>query len=164
MSNFDSTRWFLALRLSQPEGDGLNRLLKMCNEVVKEFGQPLLYEKSEHAVREQGAGDPEYESGGGNGPRAGSGKKRRALVAKANRAATAAVPDRSDCFHVSIAWTLQDRGGSRNGGRSDMDLANLDRKCMEITFDVVKVKLGNVVHDIPLAHSAAAVTTRNAMR
>ncbi|ERF72264.1 hypothetical protein EPUS_02151 [Endocarpon pusillum Z07020] len=162
--NFDSTRWFLALRLGQPEGDELNKLLKMCNEVVKEFRQPLLYERSEYAVREQGAGDSEHESRGGNGPRAGSGKKRRASVAKAIRAATAAVPDRSGCFHISIAWTLQDRGGTGNGGSSGMGRTNLDRKGMEITFDVVKVKLGNVVHDIPLAQSAAAVRTRNAMR
>ncbi|KAF7506979.1 hypothetical protein GJ744_011110 [Endocarpon pusillum] len=122
------TRWFLALRLGQPEGDGLNRLLKMCNEVVREFGQPLLYERSEYAVRELGAGGSEHESRGGNGPRAGSGKKRRASVAKATRAATAAVPDRSDCFHISIAWTLQDRGGTGNGGSSGMSRTNLDRK------------------------------------
>lgn len=136
----------------------------MCNEAVKEFGQPLLYERSEYAVREQGAVDSEHESGRGNGPRAGSGKKRRASVAKAIRAANAEVPDRSDCFHISVAWTLQDPGGTGNGGSSGMDRANLDRKGMEITFHAVKVKLGNLVHEIPLAQSAAAVTTGNAMR
>lgn len=44
-SNFDKTRWFLVLRLSTPENDDLNRLLKACNACAREYGQPELYKQ-----------------------------------------------------------------------------------------------------------------------
>lgn len=138
--NFDSTRWFLVLRISRPEGDGLNRLSRVCNEVVREFGGPLLY--GEVGVAEEQSVNLRSR------PR----KSRKDAATAREDAANAGLPDRSDCFHFSIAWTLQDprRGGS---DENMVELTELTSKDMEISFDVVKVKIGNVVHVIPLARS-----------
>jgi len=87
-------------------------------------------------------------------PGPGAGKSLEASTSTRNLAANAGVPDRSDCFHVSIAWTLQDPGG---GGDSS-DLTQIPGAYMDISFDVVKVKIGNAVHDVPLGKSAATST------
>jgi len=39
--NYEKTLWFLVLRASKPETDGLNKLLHVSNKVAAEFGQPL---------------------------------------------------------------------------------------------------------------------------
>lgn len=43
-SNEDSTRWFLVLSLQRPHHDELRSLLAICNQLAKDFEQPLLYE------------------------------------------------------------------------------------------------------------------------
>jgi len=43
VSNYDQTRWFLALELEKPENDGLNRLLKACNQAAFAQQYPTLY-------------------------------------------------------------------------------------------------------------------------
>lgn len=45
--NEDGTRWFLVLKLECTEGRELPSLLQACNNLAKDFGQPLLYEGSE---------------------------------------------------------------------------------------------------------------------
>jgi hypothetical protein len=43
VSNYDSTRWFLALALEKPNHDELNHLLTTCNRIVIAQGYPALY-------------------------------------------------------------------------------------------------------------------------
>lgn len=43
--NEDGTRWFLVLKLERTAGNQLPTLLKTCNRLAKDFGQPLLYEE-----------------------------------------------------------------------------------------------------------------------
>lgn len=52
--NEDGTRWFLVLSLRRPENDELRRLLRVCNRLVGDFGQPLLYQVAEEAEVEDG--------------------------------------------------------------------------------------------------------------
>lgn len=44
MANYEKTRWFLVLRLERPHRNELNRLLRICNLVSTQHGQPPLYE------------------------------------------------------------------------------------------------------------------------
>jgi len=49
VSNYDGTRWFLALVLNRVDNDGLNRLLVACNQVAGGKGYPTLYTKQRDA-------------------------------------------------------------------------------------------------------------------
>ena len=56
--------------------------------------------------------------------------------------------EHDDCFHISIAWALQ---GPDQGRLQDMP--NLEYPTTDtISFDKVMLKMGNVVHAMPLAH------------
>jgi U6 snRNA phosphodiesterase len=145
--NFDRSRWFLVLRLTRPKNDELNRLLRICNGVVGGFGQHCLYE-------EDGSRDGQKEN-----LEQGPGESRKKEAVRKDGGANVDEPDRSDCFHISIAWTLEDPGGRGEdaiGGSSE--LTDLAKNNIKIHLDVVKVKIGNVVHDVPLAQSATAAT------
>jgi hypothetical protein len=50
VSNYDGTRWFLALTLEKPDHDELNRLLTLCNRIVIAQGYPALYAEAIAAV------------------------------------------------------------------------------------------------------------------
>lgn len=56
--------------------------------------------------------------------------------------------ERDDCFHISIAWTLSEP--SEEARIVSRELLEPGLREAEITFDTVKVKIGNVVHDLPL--------------
>lgn len=77
VSNHDDSRYFLVLRLSQPVGDQLNKLLDVCNTSAREFALTQLYPAREEAHVPA--------------------EKRKAPK----------IPDSSGAFHISVAWTLQ---------------------------------------------------------
>ena len=114
--------------------DGLGRLLRVCNTVVRGYGLPVLYEESATGY---GAGTS------GQIPV----KRRKSAAGGARRedevARTGVVDRSSSCFHISTAWTLEDPAKSHAG-----DL--VETQPMEIRFDRLKVKVGNTVHDLPL--------------
>ncbi|RMD39428.1 hypothetical protein DV735_g5706, partial [Chaetothyriales sp. CBS 134920] len=112
VSNSEGSRSFLVLQLSRPENDDLNRLLSACNASVTHFGlKPLYCTYSSSFPSSSLSTSAPY-------PGAVSG-------------------DRSDAFHVSIAWTL----GDLNNMWSSAGLGH---------FDTVKLKIGNVVRDMRL--------------
>ncbi len=142
VANADRTRWFLVLRVADAPEDGaikdrLRGLLRACNIVVKGIGQPVLYDQD----AEVGAMD------GGRAAIRPRKRRKEAAPAREDAATTVGDPKSSPCFHISIAWTLDDpRRSSRLRELPDMAMDG----SMEIRFSCVKVKIGNVVHDIPL--------------
>lgn len=133
------------MRLQRPEADALNRLLRACNEAVRGIEGPELY--PDERDRENVTGTA------GRGNRGAGARKRSRKPTSAAGGATANVEysDRSECFHISIAWVLRDPGVERGDGVSgSVTIEHEDLMAMAIRFDVVKVKMGNVVHDIPL--------------
>lgn len=130
--NFEATRWFLVLRLKRPAGDGLNKLLRVCNTVVGELGQGVLYAKPSQP-NEQG------------------GNKRRKTSEVNAVEGEEEKQDLSDSFHVSIAWTLEEPS------EEVMELArasagNAFENVKGITFrvDEIKAKVGNVITTVKL--------------
>jgi hypothetical protein len=121
-ANFDRSRWFLALGVARPVGDGLNALLEACNAAAGASGFPLLYGDG------AGSGDAEDDSG------------------------SKAHPDRSDCFHFSLAWSLtapdDDSEGLLESVWTSPEAA--PAREMRVRFDRVLVKIGNAIHTIDL--------------
>ena len=119
VSNFDQTRSFLVLKLSQPDEDDLNKLLHACNACANKFGLHLLYQRKEVTHKKSKKGE----------------------------AATAPL-DLSAAFHISIAWKLEK---AKNLDRQPLEPTTRDELCdMKISFDALKVKIGNVVTDLKL--------------
>lgn len=129
--NFERNRWFLVLSIKRPENDELNALLRACNQAAIDTGHPGLYTG--------GAGDGPMEDVDQN-----HGPKRR-KVDKND-------PQPQDCsqyFHVSIAWNLAEPDAKWAALVQNIDIS----KYIEspgATFDAVKVRIGNAVHNIPL--------------
>ncbi|RMZ90464.1 hypothetical protein DV736_g2314, partial [Chaetothyriales sp. CBS 134916] len=143
VSNSERSRSFLVLKLTRPENDDLNRLLKACNASVGSFGlKTLYYCCSSSSQRAPSTTAPEFD----------------------------AVSDNtSDGFHISIAWTLGDVGnlpvpGITRGCNTnschvrDDDGDEDDITSMQIGFDTVKLKIGNVVKNILLRPSLSIGT------
>jgi U6 snRNA phosphodiesterase len=134
--NSEKTRWFLVLRLRKPEGDGLNRLLDVCNGTVEEYSQPSLYAASRHA-RERPLKVTAW-------PR----KQGRNNIVPTPK--TEEVSDYSSAFHISVAWTLEQPSSFvMNSTKSAInDEAFEALESVPITVDAVKVKVGNIVTSI----------------
>ncbi|KAH7060600.1 U6 snRNA phosphodiesterase Usb1 [Macrophomina phaseolina] len=130
--NFDRSRWFLVLGVARPEGDALNRLLRAANRAAGRFGFPELY--GGDGGREQGG---EGLGGKKEGGRAVSGKD-----------------DRSEAFHVSLAWSLEPPPEELRDLAAVEEVGELmEREIapMTVKFGVVKVKVGNAIHTIDIA-------------
>ena len=149
VSNHEQTRWFLVLRLMKQADDALNRLLWLSNQTSHAFGQPLLYvdatEKAEHAPS---ATD-----------RWSGGRRRRKDAVRASNPfserarPTRSWPDRSDAFHVSISWSTEKPSPvliSQTHAINESEVIINQVRALRIRFLSVKVKIGNVVKDIPL--------------
>jgi hypothetical protein len=133
--NSQKTRWLL--KLKRPENDGLNLLLAVTNSVVRHLGLETLYtgqDAEEDEVLEKECVD-----------RLPAGKRR--LKGKKQRRQGAKVP--ADCtgkFHFSLAWQLEEP--SKASIESADALESVKR--LNISCDLVKIKIGNTVYDIPL--------------
>ncbi|KAI2967962.1 hypothetical protein CBS147323_4510 [Aspergillus niger] len=130
VSNYEKTRWFYVLRAEKPEGNALNRLLRLSNRALARFEQPPLYESSQDvaAVRKSN-------EGGTTLPRESS-----------DSGQTGA--DYSHCFHISLAWSLTGLSSAESELIGGVDLQKVRE--LSVRFDCVKVKVGNHVSSIPL--------------
>ncbi|KAE8153739.1 U6 snRNA phosphodiesterase Usb1 [Aspergillus avenaceus] len=130
VSNYERTRWFFVLRVKKPEGDALNRLLRLSNQSLAPFGQPPLYESSAHVVDATTSpiGSMQWQQG-----------------------ATPHTPkDYSHCFHISVAWTLAEPSPEEREQISNLDLREING--LAVGFDCVKAKIGNNITSIPLSN------------
>ncbi|GES58853.1 hypothetical protein ATEIFO6365_0003013600 [Aspergillus terreus] len=123
VSNYEKTRWFFVIRVKRPESDSLNRLLKLSNRSLARFDQPPLYEGSRSNEAE--------------------GQQQHPSNSQDSRA------DYSDCFHISIAWSLTEPSAEDTERLANLDLQNLSG--LRIGFDCVKAKIGNNITSIPLS-------------
>ena len=126
--NYDGTRWFLVLVVDTPANDELNKLLRACNESASEFGLPLLYAKKSDKPTD-------------------SSLEEQKLSKTVTRS-------RSDAFHISIAWQLSEPGAKQKVLLDHANVAELGKRSLQ--FEVVKLKMGNVVKDIPLLKRSTA--------
>ncbi|KIW00992.1 uncharacterized protein PV09_07511 [Verruconis gallopava] len=125
--NHERNRWFLSLGVRRPGADELNRLLGACNDACREMRQPELYVPPRD--------EPENAQQGRSWRQEASRPRRRVDV-----------PDCSEAFHVSLAWSLEPQRLA--GGLQEIspdELADLSTH-----FDCVKVKIGNTVSSLPL--------------
>ncbi|KAJ9502382.1 poly(U)-specific 3'-to-5' RNA exonuclease [Exophiala xenobiotica] len=117
VANYERSRFFLVLKLSRPSNNDLNRLLSASNAAARKLGLAELYENDQ--------------------------RKSDKDISKIQQTMT----DRSDAFHISIAWTLKEPDK-----QTREQLLNLDKdylKSLMMSFSVLKLKMGNVVIDIP---------------
>ncbi|PVH83419.1 hypothetical protein DL98DRAFT_413198 [Cadophora sp. DSE1049] len=148
VANFERTRWFLVLSILKPESDGLNKLLHVCNSVVKQYGQPPLY--------------PKPPTGPAFTPR----KKQQKRKSQENRRAPydkshsnmdwTEMQDATEALHISLAWTLQ------SPGKELLELTDTVAKNhlsllqkIEVRVNEIKCKVGNVVTSMPLPRNAS---------
>ncbi|KAM5457662.1 poly(U)-specific 3'-to-5' RNA exonuclease [Microsporum audouinii] len=131
VSNFEHTRWFLVLRLNRPKNDGLNRLLRLSNTTLAHFSQPPLYENPTHRQKRKHGKQVGHQHD--ISPYSGPGDT-----------------DYTDCFHISIAWTLEEPGA-----RDKERLLSIDFQPHKLNFKFnnVKVKIGNQIHSEALLTS-----------
>jgi hypothetical protein len=129
--NHDNTRWFLSLSATKPQNNELNRLLDACNRTAKASQQPVLYLKDD-------AED--------SNPLTKKGKQQKQQETALEPTASQDIPDCSDSFHVSLAWSLSNP--LENGYNQTMTTDELKR--LSVLFDSVKVKIGNILTSIPL--------------
>ena len=122
VSNFENTRWFLVLRVSKPENDALNRLLKTTNHALSLFNQPPLYDKNS-IVDERNQKKP--------------GVRNHNLLAQQHPG------DFSQCFHISIAWRLTEPTPEEKAYLKATKLG--DVQDIIVQFDSVKIKIGNQI-------------------
>ncbi|CCU76472.1 hypothetical protein BGHDH14_bgh00376 [Blumeria hordei DH14] len=135
VANSDATRWFLVLRVLEPEHNQLNKLLHISNMVVQDYGNPCLYTASSVACDD------------------GTFNKSRALkdTDSFNPMNRTKVQNASAAFHVSVAWALQ---------APSEGLVNFTKQIspdfISTLTDVIipchniKVKTGNIVQTISL--------------
>lgn len=144
--NHDKTRWFLSLSVAAPKENELNRLLDACNQAAVSMHQPRLY------VPEVVQEDAESSS-----------KKQKKSTSymvdeKATVGNSASTPDCSEFFHVSLAWSLSPQ--NLNGEALSRVASNSVLNGLRTTFDVVKVKIGNVVTPIALSNKKTERTSK----
>jgi hypothetical protein len=131
VSNFERNRWFLVLSIEKPAQNELNRLLSACNEATGKCGYPGL-----------------YVGGYGDGPMEDSTKHDEVKRQKSQHN-EGENTDLSDRFHVSIAWNLEEPDPEWVSSVKAIDVGK-HIKPPEASFDVVKARIGNVVHNLDL--------------
>lgn len=136
--NYDRNRWFLVLGIVQPPQDELNRLLNACNEATVSCGHPGLYTG--------GHGDGPMEKNAAN-----SSSKRRKSEQTEN-----ILIDRSEYFHISIAWNLEEPDADWISLVRDIDVKKYVQQ-PQAAFSAVKARIGNVVHNLDLRERRSRV-------
>ena len=132
--NYERNRWFLVLGIEKPAHDGLNKLLSACNEAAQKSGYPALYSG--------GKGDGPMES---NSPIAHSPNEDLKI-------------DRSDMFHISIAWNLTEPEPELVSLVQNIEVDKYVQS-PQAAFDVVKARVGNVVHNFDLLTRTSSLGT-----
>ncbi|KAF1840571.1 uncharacterized protein K460DRAFT_390065 [Cucurbitaria berberidis CBS 394.84] len=131
--NFERNRWFLVLAINKPEHDELNRVLNACNDAAEDCGHLGL-----------------YTGGQGDGPMqdnstSNTSERRKGGQTKSEKA------DHSEYFHVSIAWNLTEPDPEWISLVQNIDISKYIQPPQE-SFDAVKARVGNVVHNIALTN------------
>ncbi len=125
VANHDKTRFFLVLKLSKPENDDLNQLLAMCNDAAYQFDLPQLYDNAD--------------------------KDRSSLEDPVAGKTQDKVADKSDTFHISVAWTLEEPDDRAR--RRLIDVVDGQLRGLQVSFSLLKLKIGSTVIDLPLAQN-----------
>ncbi|KAF2118141.1 hypothetical protein BDV96DRAFT_569345 [Lophiotrema nucula] len=139
--NFQRNRWFLVLGIVKPPDDELNRILEACNDAAEKCGHPGLYTG--------GQGDGPMEANTANKPL----KKRPKSSAEGEHisATLATSPiDRSENFHISIAWNLIEPAPEWVDLVRTFDVGDYIQQ-PQTPFEAVKAKIGNTIHSIELS-------------
>ncbi|KAF2830983.1 hypothetical protein CC86DRAFT_341515 [Ophiobolus disseminans] len=129
--NFERNRWFLVLGIKQPAQDELNRLLRGCNDATTKCGHSGL-----------------YIGGQGDGPMEDNPQNNNAKRRKSQHFDEEAI-DRSDRFHISIAWNLEEPDPDIISEVQGIDVSKFVQP-PEAAIAVVKARIGNVVHNVDL--------------
>ncbi|OBT70051.1 hypothetical protein VE03_00588 [Pseudogymnoascus sp. 23342-1-I1] len=132
-SNYEGTRWFLALQVAKPLEDNLNKLLRVCNDTVQSQGQPPLYASATPPNPDTPAQSRLPPQPPSNSP---SPQK-----------------DLSSSFHISIAWALTapPRASDASKHPTTPEIEKLSSASTPIVASEIKAKIGNVVTSIPLS-------------
>jgi hypothetical protein len=138
VSNFERNRWFLVLGIEKPAQNELNRILIACNKAAKTSGYPAL-----------------YSGGQGDGPMESNTPTDRL---KKSQDAQDEI-DCTDYFHISLAWNLTEPDPEWVSLVQNIDVRK-HIQSPEASFDVVKARVGNVVHNFGLgANRSGSATT-----
>ncbi|KAF2442218.1 hypothetical protein P171DRAFT_391902 [Karstenula rhodostoma CBS 690.94] len=138
--NYDRNRWFLILGIEKPAQDELNRLLHACNDAAEESGHPPLYVggKGDGPMEDNDTIDIDIAS-----------KRRKSVQNKDTAVEAKSTIDRTQNYHVSIAWNLTEPDPAWITLAQDVDVSKFI-KSPQTPFEVVKAKIGNIVHNIEL--------------
>jgi hypothetical protein len=139
VSNFERNRWFLVLGIEKPAQNELNRILAACNKAAEVSGHPALYSGGE--------GDGPMEA---NAP---TGHSKKAQGSQDEQQT-----DRSEYFHISIAWNLTEPDPEWISLVQNIDIRK-HIQSPQTSFDVVKTRIGNVVHNFELGASRSGYAT-----
>jgi len=129
--NFERNRWFLVLSIEKPSRDELNKLLIASNEAAESSGHPGL-----------------YTGGHDDGPMQEDADRTMAKRSKPQHK-TSEDLDRSEYFHISIAWNLEEPDPNWIALVRNVDVSGFVQP-PQTAFDVVKARIGNVVHNVNL--------------
>ncbi|CAI6280630.1 unnamed protein product [Periconia digitata] len=141
--NFERNRWFLVLVLQKPPQNELNRLLDSCNQATCQTGHPGLYVG--------GRGD-------GPMPHNTAHNQSNSLTGKSCDNTPTNGVDRTENFHVSVAWNLAEPDADLIQLVEDLDVSKYVAT-LQPAFDAVKVKIGNSVHDVNLGTRKSGLGT-----
>jgi hypothetical protein len=132
----------LVLGIEKPPDDALNRLLESCNTAAVHCGH-----------------SPLYVGGKGDGPMEQDEAVRSAKRRRTSNGAKGPEHhvDRTDRFHITVAWNLIEPALEWTNLARDMNVSEIV-KPPRAPFEVVKVKIGNTVHSIPLNAKRASIT------
>jgi len=132
------------LGIAKPDRDELNRLLNASNQAAAVFGLPSLYTMNKGKEVE----------GIHTGRKKGSPQRTRDQHSGTAQADSESVlRDRSEAFHISIAWVLNEPGSDSQALLQNAEVVEFMEKEvgeMTIEFSVVKAKVGNAISVIGL--------------
>jgi hypothetical protein len=137
----------LVIFAEKPAQNELNRLLGACNDAAQKCGHPGLYSGG------KGDGPMERETSAAN-PR----KRRKSSQVEK----PAEEVDYTENFHVSIAWGLVEPDPAWIRLVQDLDISkHVDE--IEMSFHVVKAKIGNVVNNIDLGSKKSGLMAKGGL-
>lgn len=151
VSNYQRNRWFLVLGIEKPAQDELNRLLNACNDAAEQCGHPPLY------VGGRGDGPMEDDD-----PAEANSKRPKSMQNDTAAADSKPNIDRSENYHVSIAWNLEEPVPEWRALAQDVDVSSFIQS-PQTAFEVVKARIGNVVNAVGLDPRKSSSNHRRGM-